>query len=219
MYFYNSLETYESLERARKFESEGNKLTFDTEIESIYIVGAFGVASASPFEDGERSAVYTSGSFTLTELPESVLTGDLVPQGFPFFAGSIRLQQTVFLDWEAWTSARWDFKLPSDAIVSRLYINDQEVRTFVWEPYEADITPYLRQGHNCIELELVNSCRNLLGPHHHIKGEVYKIGPDSFTDKAGWTDKDLDPNTQVYQDRYAFVRFGLYAVPHIYLSK
>ncbi|MNP45163.1 hypothetical protein D3C76_1390630 [compost metagenome] len=88
---------------------------------------------------------------------------------------------------------------------------------FLWEPYEADITPYLRQGMNTITLELVNSCRNLLGPHHHIKGEVYKIGPDSFKDKPGWTDKDIAPGTCIYTDRYTFVRFGLQGAPRIEL--
>ncbi|MRN56023.1 hypothetical protein [Paenibacillus monticola] len=46
------------------------------------------------------------------------------------------------------------------------------VKKFLWEPYEADITPFLQSGSNRIELVLTNSCRNLLEPHHHLKGEV-----------------------------------------------
>lgn len=69
-----------------------------------------------------------------------------------------------------------------------------------------------------IELVLTGSCRNLLGPHHHIKGEVYKVGPDSYKDKPGWTDKDLDPDKHVYQSRYAFVKFGLAVQPVIALE-
>lgn len=89
------------------------------------------------------------------------------------------------------------------------------MRIFLWEPYEADITAYLQPGVNEIVLVLTGSCRNLLGPHHHIKGEVYKVGPDSYRDKPGWTDKDLKPDIHVYQDRYCFVRFGLAAAPAI----
>lgn len=48
-------------------------------------------------------------------------------------------------------------------------------------------------------------------------GEVYKVGPDSYRDKPGWTDKDLDPDIHVYQDRYAFVRFDLATAPVICL--
>jgi hypothetical protein len=214
-YFYNSPQTYEAIERARQFESEGNKLTFDTEIENIYIIGSFGVEARSPYSNGERNAVYTDGPFVLTEPPALVQTGDLVCQGFPFFAGKIHLQQKVDIDWKEWIAAKWRFSAPPDTIVSRLFVNGQEVRTFLWEPYEADITAFLREGENQIELEMANSCRNLLGPHHHIHGELYKVGPDSFKDKSSWTDQGLDKNTHIYTDRYAFVRFGLNDSPSI----
>lgn len=217
-YFYNTAETYESLERAHKFESEGNKLTFDSEIESIYIVGAFGVKSQASYVECERNAIRTDGPFIVTEQPISLQSGDFVRQGFPFFAGKLQLEQRVIIDREDWNGARWLFTAPPNAIISQLRINNKEVRIFMWEPYEADITSYLCIGDNLIELELTGSCRNLLGPHHHIKGEVYKVGPDSFKDKPGWTDKDLDPNTRLYQNHYTFVQFGLHAVPSIELT-
>lgn len=217
--FYNSPETYEALEKARHFESEGNKLKVDTELESIYIAGAFGVTGAIPFTDGERRAVFAEGPFTLTELSETVSGGDMVRQGFPFYAGRLQLQMTVPVDLEGVAAARWVFGTPPDASVTRLTINRQEAELFLWEPYEADITPYLRQGDNTITLELANSCRNLLGPHHHIKGEVYKIGPDSFKDKPGWTDRDIPLGTCIYTERYAFVRFGLQSAPRIELIR
>ncbi|KRE40729.1 glycosyl hydrolase [Paenibacillus sp. Soil724D2] len=217
-YFYNSSQTYAAIEHAKLFESEGNKLTFETEIENIYIIGSFGVESSSPYLSGERQAVHTMGPFVLTELPVSVRTGDLVSQGFPFYSGKIHIEQKVYIDRNDWTEAKWSFSTPPNTIVSRLYINGQEVRTFLWEPYEADITSFLRKGENVIEVEMANSCRNLLGPHHHIKGELYKVGPDSFTDKPGWTDKDIDKNTSIYTDRYTFVRFGLDDSPYIELK-
>lgn len=216
--FCNSPETYEALERARRFEGEGNKLAFETDLESVYLLGAFGVESEAAYTYGERRAVWTDGPFVLTEPPREVEGGrDLVPQGFPFFAGRLRLCQTVEMTGGEWTKAVWSFGEAPDAIVSRLFVNGREVKAFLWEPFEADITAYIREGANLIELELAGSCRNLLGPHHHIKGEVYKIGPDSFKDKPGWTDKDLAPGTCIYLDRYAFVRFGLCGTPHMEL--
>lgn len=207
--FSPSGELLAKLERAKLFEAEGNKLTLEQEFESIYIVGAFGVDSAAPYTYGERRAVFTEGPFRLTARPQAVKTGDLVTQGFPFFAGSLTLEQKVHINEGDALPVTWSFPAPPDAIVTRLFINGTEVRTFLWEPYTADISGLLQAGENSIMLELTGSCRNLLGPHHHIKGEVYKIGPDSFKDKPGWTDKDLPPDTHVYQDRYAFVRFGL----------
>ncbi|MFP4977443.1 glycosyl hydrolase [Paenibacillus sp. CN-4] len=213
--FRQSPEMYEQLERAKRFEAEGNKLTFDWEIEPIYLLGQFGVRSDGAFTDGERQAVWTDGGFELTEPPQRADAGDLTRQGFPFFAGSLRLRQTIRLEEMTWAVARWCFIAKLDTIAAKLFINGLEVKTFLWEPYTADISSYLRQGDNLIELELTGSCRNLLGPHHHILGELYKVGPDSYKDKPGWTDKGLPPGTMIFQDRYTFVRFGLNGSPVI----
>lgn len=211
-------ELYAALERAAAFESEGNKLTFETELENVYLLGSFGVSSHSPYSEGEGGSVHTTGPFVLTEPPASLYSGDFVRQGLPFFAGTLRLEQSFLLP-EAplpiGMRVKWRFQAPPDAAVTRLIVNGHEIRTFLWEPFEADITPWLTPGANRFELELTGSCRNLLGPHHHVKGEPIKIGPDSFTDKAGWTDKDLSPGANVYVDRYSFVRFGLGAAPEL----
>ncbi|OXL83095.1 hypothetical protein BCV73_08375 [Paenibacillus sp. SSG-1] len=216
--FLHSAEVSRALERAEQFESEGNKLTLETELESIYVLGDFSVQSASPWSFGERRAVFNEGPFFLAEQPAEIHANDLAGQGFPFFAGSVTLEQTVVVPQNGWNRALWQFRESPDAIVSRLRINGREIRAFVWEPYEGDITPYLQPGANRIELELTGSCRNVLGPHHHVKGEVYKVGPDSFKNKPGWTDKDLAPDTPIYVQRYAFVRFGLSEVPQIVLE-
>lgn len=213
--FRQSPEMYEQLERAKRFEAEGNKLTFDWEIEPVYLLGQFGVRSDRAFTDGERRAVWTDGGFELTEPPLRASAGDLTRQGLPFFAGSLRLRQTIPLEDMTWAAARWSFIAKPDAIAAKLFINGLEVKTFLWEPYTADISSYLRKGDNLIELELTGSCRNLLGPHHHIQGELYKVGPDSYKDKPGWTDKGLPPGTMIFQDRYTFVRFGLNGSPVI----
>lgn len=220
--YYNAPETYEAIERAKTFESEGNKLTYDTELESIYLLGDFGVRSMTPFVEGEDGrTIQTDGPFELTERSSALESGDFVQQGFPFFAGKLRIQQVVDVEEEQLASSDivWSFGLPPDAIVSKLNVNGQEARTFLWEPYETAIDSLLTPGRNVIELELAGSCRNLLGPHHHLKGEPLKIGPDSFTNKAGWTDRDLAPNEQVYQNRYAFVKYGLACVPVLAIKK
>lgn len=216
--FSQSRKTYEEIQRAKSFEAIGNKLTLDVELESVYLLGEFGVNSATVYTDDERRATYSNGPFVLTETPLQLETGDFVRQGFPFYAGTIRLEQSITLEAEQLRSdscVKWRFVTPPDSIVTRLLVNGHEVRTFLWEPFDADVSSYLKTGHNVIELELINSCRNLLGPHHHIKGEVYKVGPSSFTDKAGWTDKNIPAGTNVYQDGFTFVRFGLATTPRL----
>ncbi|MDR6555370.1 glycosyl hydrolase [Paenibacillus qinlingensis] len=217
-HFYNSPETYQAIENAKKFESEGNKLTFDTEIESIYLLGEFGVESQSGYVYGERNAVQTEGPFVLTGIPQVVQVSELVQQGLPFFAGTIRLRQQIVVNVEDGASAKWFFPEPPHAAVGKLWMNGHEVHTFLWEPYEADISKWLVAGENVIEMELTNSCRNLLGPHHHIHGEIYKVGPSSFTNTPGWTDKGIPHGVSMYVDRYTFVRFGLPVPPRIVVS-
>ncbi|MBT2760320.1 glycosyl hydrolase [Paenibacillus sp. ISL-20] len=219
--FWNAPETYEAMERAGQFESEANKLTFDTELESLYIIGDFAVVPEAGYVEGEHGVMYTDGPFMLSEPPqECSMVDDLVCQGFPFFAGRIQLVQTVSISSDNRSTRLWQFGSRPNAIVTRLSINGKEIRTFLWEPYEADISEYLLPGENLIELELIGSCRNLLGPHHHVKGEPLKVGPDSFKDKPGWTDKDLEPKSHIYLNRYAFVRFGLSDAPRmVSLSK
>lgn len=71
------------------------------------------------------------------------------------------------------------------------------METLTWAPYSVDITDHVVNGKNEISIELVNSLRNLLGPHHHADGELYAVGPHSYKAEEKWT------------DQYCFVRFGI----------
>ena len=53
------------------------------------------------------------------------------------------------------------------------------------------IAALARPGHNEIELELVGTLRNLLGPHHLAGGDPSRTNPEQFRDKTRWTDDYL----------------------------
>lgn len=215
--FRNSEETYEAAARAQQFESEGNKMFYDTELESIYLLGDFGVQAKAGYEDGERGAIYTAGQFVLQEPVRSVQTGDLTTQGLNFYAGNVTLtQQLEIPQLEKGKTATFVWNRP-DAVLSRLWLNGREVHTWMWAPYEADITDWLQPGNNEIALELMSSCRNLLGPHHHVRGELTMVGPDSFRDTPSWTDGNFK-GEHIYTDRYCLVRFGLKGTPEIVIK-
>jgi hypothetical protein len=75
------------------------------------------------------------------------------------------------------------------AIAATVWINSCKAGDIIWRPYEIDITRYLHPGRNRIEIDMVNSLHNLLGPHHDVRGEVRPfVGPDQFNDRANWTD-------------------------------
>lgn len=205
--FYQKQKVYDVLFGENMLETEKNKLTYDTELESVYIVGDFGVESRAPYSEGERKAIFTEGPFVITDKPKDVVGGDISQQGLLFFAGTVKLSQKVTLVKSEEKRYILDLKKP-DAPVSKVFINDRPVKTLIWAPYTVDVTDFIKTGDNKITIQLFSSNRNLLGPHHHVTGEMYSVGPSSFTDKTGWADTRVGC-TDIWRERYCFVRFGV----------
>jgi len=200
----------ERLEQPAVTRTEKNRLRYGPEIESIYLVGDFLVRSRSPYESLDRGALRTEGEFALVDTWHHVTTGDLVPQGFPFYAGPIRLRQTVtILEKQLKSAKRATVHLePPDAITTKIIVNGAVAALRGWRPYEVEVGQLLVPGRNDVEVQLTGSCRNLLGPHHHVDGELHAVGPGSFRRQKSWTDASGTPEA-IWTDSYSFVRFGL----------
>jgi hypothetical protein len=160
----------------------------DTELESIYLIGSFAVRN----RENRR--------FSLIEATRTVGIGDLVHQGYPFFSGRMRYRKKFLL---VRSSPEQDvqrivFQLERlDAVLVNITINGRNAGTLAWRPLEVDVTEYVNDGENVIELEFVSSCRNLLGPHHDSRGELLSVNPGSWSNPKDWT------------DAYQFVPFGM----------
>lgn len=152
------------------------------EIEACYVIGDFGV------EQGE-------GGFRLVAAPTQARSGDLTHQGLPFYAGRVRLTQQVAVTGKG--SAASLALAGLDATVTIVRVNGHEAGKIVWRPHEVDISSHLVEGENTLELELIPTLHNLLGPHHHRDGEILRVSPATFSDWLNWTDE------------YNFVRFGV----------
>ncbi|MCE5258981.1 MAG: hypothetical protein LLG44_07995, partial [Chloroflexi bacterium] len=177
--FQQSPQVYENLKRAQAFESEKNKLTYDSEVEAIYLVGGFGVATPGTYTDLPQNALRYSGPFILTPLPGSVPAAELTAHGLPFFNGKLRLTKRIALN--AAETANRSFRYEEQlAHVARLTVNGHEVHTWLWRPFEVELTSLLQTGENVFTLELTNGLRNLLGPHHLEQGESYSVHPGQF---------------------------------------
>ncbi|NOZ48999.1 MAG: hypothetical protein GXP37_02985 [Chloroflexi bacterium] len=163
----------------------------ETELESITIIGDFGVRAERVREEnraeGQRFDRYAP-EFQIAALPASVgLDGDvdLTAAGLPFFAGRVRLAQTVQL-----SAMKGKVMLDVESLqaaVAHVRVNDNRVGTMAWPPLQVDVTEALREGENQIEIEVVGTLRNLLGPHHRSGGDPDCTGPYSFSNKAKWT--------------------------------
>jgi len=162
-------------------ELEG-EITIYTEIESIYVIGDFAVKRIS------------DGGFILTAEKTMVNVENLTEEGYMFYAGKILLKKKFNLD----TDNRVFLEIDElNAIIAEIYINNMHVGEIFKHPYRLEITNYIKRGENEINIILVNSLRNLLGPHHHKSKEPLSVGPKTFEDILNWTDK------------YYFVPFGI----------
>lgn len=203
-HFHQSQELYDAKFTPGVHESVLNKLTYDTELESIYLTGAFGVQMEEDFRYGERRCIHGGKKFTIGKAIREIDITDVTHQGFWFFRGQISLMQKCYVNIQP--DRRYLLSLKKlNAPAAKVLINDVNAGSFIFAPYELDVTKLLCNGENKVTIQLLSGNRNVFGPHHKPEGESYSVGPDSFSDKHGWTDnKNLPPWT----DNYNFVMFG-----------
>lgn len=214
--FYQSPHVYDVLFGENVYETELNKLTYDMELESCYLLGDFGVYTDAKFTEGQRNSLSVSGEFVLRELPDSFVQGCFTTQGFLFFADRITVSKTVKVP-EGQGPVLLDLGAPRAGLV-RVAVNGTDAGAFLWSPYVKDISTLVHPGKNTVTLELFASNRNMLGPHHHTKGENYSVGPDSFTGKFSWVERESEAvvitpemrRANYWRDDYTFVTFGLF---------
>jgi hypothetical protein len=202
--FYQNENVYRVLFTPGIHEVEKNKLTYDTELESIYITGDFGVSMKSDYRYGERRCIHGGRNFSIIKRPESVDIAKITESGFWFFSGKMELTQEIFVEKQENTNYCISL-LRLNAPAARLFINGKFAGLFGFAPYKTDVTELLVNGKNKIAIEMLSGNRNLLGPHHKPYGESYSVGPATFTDALGWSDA---PGTVAWTDDYSFVLFG-----------
>ena len=179
-----------------------------TELESIYLIGDFAVeGKRSPAEPKPRCVRFSPG-FKITAERQTT-SGDLVSDGYPFYAGRINLTDTVSLDAPA-EGERIVLELPGidAAALVKVHVNGAEAGVIMWAPYEIDITSLVKTGTNQIEVELVSTLRNLLGPHHRPSGEPDQCWGTDYTLYPNWL-KDEEELRKRWTDDYLFLNFGI----------
>ena len=204
--FVQSDEVYKNAKNSLVFESEKNKLSYDMEIEAIYIKGDFAVKTDKSFETLDRRALRTDGDFYITASPKAINSGEIASQGYPFFAGSMTFKQKITLSSDEckFRSIKFD-RLPST--VTKIKVNGADAGKVMWQPYELDISKLLHEGENEIEITVTGNLRNLLGPFHLSDGENYWVCPPCFFHESPIWSNGLNKN---WVDSYCFVEFGLF---------
>jgi hypothetical protein len=201
--FRQSDRVYENIEKSLIFESEKNKLTYDDEIECIYLIGDFTVETPGEFTELDRNAIRYSGPFAVSGKAHHLFLRSIVTQGFPFFSGTIKLSHSFTLD-RSQIKNRFLALDKISAMLVRVSINGQEVGKIHKAPYELSLDGSLKEGTNIMELEFVGTLRNLLGPHHLKEGECFRVGPFSFFQSSKLWNRGENAD---WTDEYCFVNF------------
>jgi hypothetical protein len=117
------------------------------EIEPVYLLGNFALESTS---HGWRMIAAKPLTF-----------GSWKAQGMPYFGQSVKYSKTIRAD----KAGKFELELPKwSGTVATVNINGQEVGIIQAKPYV--FTTELNQGENNVEIIVIGSLRNTLGPHH-----------------------------------------------------
>jgi len=121
----------------------------------------------------ELQPVYLLGSFSLESRergwkitpPEELSLGSWKDQGMPFYAGKAVYSRAYTL--EKLQGNRYLVRLGEwKGTVAEVRVNGERAGIIGWKPYELDVTSVLRDGTNRVEVVVVGSLKNLLGPLH-----------------------------------------------------
>lgn len=182
-------------------ESLRNCLTFDTEIEAVYLFGNFELSTKKElFTPEHRDSFSYLGTFAIKKQKDYMDLNNIVVDGYPFFAGTIEVEKEY----------RYKAGMPTTLLLKGRYsaidvwVNDEFAGSCMFKNY-LDLCDYLKEGTNQIYLKLYNSNRNLMGPHHALDPEPISVSPYYFSFEGHWKDEKCSS----YLDRYAFVRFGI----------
>ena len=177
-----------------------NCLSYETNLEAIYLFGSFTVRADSGYNQGENNTRITDGNFTLCPPVDALDAGDITTSGFPFLRGSMVLKTEVTL-----ADTNWRLRCNGRLQWVKVWCNEEYAGLMLFND-TLDLSHLLKTGKNTLQLEIMASNRNLLGPFH-VKGnpEPMGLGPDTFNKYGSWQ----DCKSPRYVDSYSFVRFGL----------
>ncbi|HBL77151.1 MAG: hypothetical protein A2W90_18725 [Bacteroidetes bacterium GWF2_42_66] len=142
---------------------------------------------ADPFSvNCETEPVYLMGNFGLESVkhgwklvaPKPLTFGSWKDQGMPFYGDGVKYSKTIQAD----KPGMFEIELPSwSGTVASVNINDKEVGIIQAKPYI--FKTELNQGENMIDVIVIGSLKNTLGPHHGdlrkgvVKPDLFRVAP------------------------------------------
>lgn len=191
--------------QADGFESERNRFFFPVEPDSIYIKGDFDVFTTARTVDKGNCYKVGGDEFLLSPSTERRF-GDITKQNSWFYRGDVNYSFSLTCERDIRYSILF---VGAKGVGAEITVGDK-TRIALSLNEATDISELLTEGENLITVKLLGHNRNLLGPHHHIKGETAIVGPDTFEGQFGFEDF-VSPEIKTantWTDDYHFVPFG-----------
>ncbi len=129
---------------------KASPMTMYHELERAYVLGAF---SLRPAEKG-----------FVIEAEKALALGPWNAQGCPMYASGVAYTQEFDV---AKPSGQYRVKLPSwYGSVAKVAVNGEPAGVIASQPWECDVTKAIRPGKNAVEVVVIGTLKNTLGPHH-----------------------------------------------------
>jgi len=140
------------------------------EIEPVYILGDF---SVKPAEKG----------FIIEGPAPSFTLGSWKEQGLPFYSWGITYSREYNIET---AEGSWEVGLGKwNGTVAEVSVNGQPATVIGFPPYKTDVSGLIKPGNNKIEVKVIGSLKNLLGPHHSRPTPGF-VTPGSWRNVKGY---------------------------------
>ena len=171
-----SEKTYHHLENSWAFETMKNSLSYDMEVEQIYLVGDFGAKITGELDTFEPASYRIKSVPVIVAPPATVMAESLDRSGYPEFAGTLTLEREFDVE-----DTQKYVELVGKGINSiHIAVNGKEVATKMFAPFNVDLSEHLKTGKNTLTLTVINNLRNMQGPLHLNAGDDEWISPAAF---------------------------------------
>ena len=131
---------------------KNSPMKIHAEVEPVYIIGNF---SVEPVKKG----------FIIKAPVSKLSAGSWLAQGLPFYSWGVTYSKEYKI---GKPEGKYEVTLGEwKGTVAEVMVNGQPAGVIAFPPYRADLTGFIKQGVNKIDIKIIGSLKNLLGPHHN----------------------------------------------------
>jgi hypothetical protein len=144
---------------------KASPFTIYHELESAYVLGSFSLKEAG------------SGFAIVGGSPPALKLGSWKAQGYPFYAAGVSYKQTFNV---ARSAGRYCVEMAKwYGSVAEIIVNGTSAGHVAYQPWQCDVTNLIKPGVNVVEVVVIGTLKNTLGPHHAGTG-LGSAWPGSF---------------------------------------